>query len=115
MDGLDERKAAVPQAGTSKPTLGLMGLGLAVVLVAVGIAAAESYRDLEAALRRQASLENAIQETQLEIQRLSEWIEQLRTDPVALERVAREELGLAAPQDVILVLPEVESAAEKSP
>ncbi|MCS6798162.1 MAG: septum formation initiator family protein [Myxococcota bacterium] len=41
----------------------------------------------------------------LEVERLHREIEALRTDPATVERVARDELGLVRPGDLVLLFP----------
>ena len=87
--------------------LGPIGLSaVAVVLLAVGVAIVESYRDLQVVSASEAALRADIQQTQAEIERLEEYRQRLESDSVLLERLAREELGLVKPDDVVIVLPE---------
>jgi cell division protein FtsB len=51
-------------------------------------------------------LEQQIAETQQRIERLRDRIERIKNDPVTLERLAREDLGLVKPGDVVIVLPD---------
>lgn len=57
-----------------------------------------------------------VRQLELEVRRLSEEnqrterrIKKLRTDPGAIERIAREEMKLARPPEVIFILPETPS------
>jgi cell division protein FtsB len=106
----NERPASVLARYGSRPAL---GLSLALLLLLIAAAAARSHRDLERARERERELEAKISDTRARIGELDEEIERLRDDPVTLERLAREELGMARPDDVVLVLPE-EGAAEES-
>lgn len=83
-------------------------LGATVVLVfaLLAIAALKSYRDLETARAREHLLETRIAETRARSERLKLRIERLRNDPGMLERLAREDLGMVRPGDVILQLPD---------
>lgn len=85
-----------------RPVLGA-AVGLFVALL--GIASLKSYRDLEAAHARERLLETRIEETTARIERLRGRIDRLRTDPGTLERLAREDLGMVRPGDVIIELP----------
>jgi cell division protein FtsB len=86
---------------------GLILLGLAVLIVAaIGFGAARSYRDLAAARARAAALEQQIAEAQERVAALERRIERTRDDPVTWERLAREELGLVRPGDIVVLLPE---------
>ncbi|HVS16737.1 MAG TPA: septum formation initiator family protein [Thermoanaerobaculia bacterium] len=82
-----------------------VGLATAVLLLAIALAGARSYRDLEAARVRTAELDAEIAGAEARIVELEHRIELLRDDPVTLERLAREELGLVRPEDVVVVLP----------
>lgn len=83
------------------------GVGLAVgaLLVAVAFAGGRSFRDLGKARARAAELSSQIEEAEVRIDELERRIGLLRDDPVTLERLAREELGLVRPGDLVVVLP----------
>jgi cell division protein FtsB len=89
-------------------------LGATVVLVfaLLAIAALKSNRDLQAARSRERLLTGKIAATLAESERLRVRIDRLRHDPGMLEKLAREDLGMARPGDVIVELPE---AAATSP
>ena len=82
-------------------------LGAAVVLfmALLALAGLKSWRDLEAARERERTLETRITETRARSDRLRARIERLRTDPGTLERLAREDLGMVRPGDVVIELP----------
>lgn len=82
-------------------------LGAAVVLfmALLAIAGLKSSRDLEAARSRERLLEKRIEETRARSDRLRGRIERLRSDPGTLERLAREDLGMVRPGDVVIELP----------
>ena len=73
------------------------------LLVLGGLA---SYRDLTQAQQRREQLEASIAATRERIEDLRRTRERLHQDPATLERLAREELGLVRPGDVVLLLPE---------
>ncbi|HYO14752.1 MAG TPA: septum formation initiator family protein, partial [Thermoanaerobaculia bacterium] len=79
-------------------------LGAAVVLfmALLALAGLKSWRDLEAARERERTLETRITETRARSDRLRARIERLRTDPGTLERLAREDLGMVRPGDVVI-------------
>jgi cell division protein FtsB len=83
----------------------VVGAATAFVLVLLVVAGVKSYRDLAAARAEEARLTGEIGATRERIQNLHGRIERLRGDPVTLERLAREELGLVRPDDVVIVLP----------
>jgi cell division protein FtsB len=75
---------------------------LALLLATFGL---KSYRDLAAVRGRERQLMAEIAGTEERITRLKRRIESLKNDPVMLDRVARESLGLVRPEDVVIVLP----------
>jgi cell division protein FtsB len=92
-------------------------LGATVVLVfaLLAIAALKSNRDLQAARSRERLLTGKIAATVAESERLRVRIDRLRHDPGMLERLAREDLGMARPGDVIIELPEAAAPAAPLP
>ncbi|MEO6194938.1 MAG: septum formation initiator family protein [Thermoanaerobaculia bacterium] len=92
-------------------------LGATVVLVfaLLAIAALKSNRDLQAARSRERLLTGKISATLAESERLRVRIDRLRHDPGMLERLAREDLGMARPGDVIIELPEAAATAPAAP
>ena len=72
----------------------------------LAVAGLKGSRDLEAARERLDVLERRIQETRRRNQELKRSIQLLQDDPATLERLAREELGMVRPSDVVIVLPE---------
>ncbi len=82
----------------------LVGLGLGVVLVLLLVAGYRSYSDLEAARSRKSYLEESIRATEAHIQALEATVEELRSEPEAIESAARRELGMIRPGDVVIVL-----------
>jgi cell division protein FtsB len=83
-------------------------LGATVVLVfaLLAIAALKSNRDLEAARSHERLLTSRIAATVAESERLRARIDRLHNDPGMLERLAREDLGMVRPGDVIVELPD---------
>lgn len=79
----------------------------AVLLGSVGLslAAVKSYGDLRTARSRERELSDNIEKTRGDIDELSDRIHRLRHDPTELERLARQELGLVRPGDVVIILP----------
>jgi cell division protein FtsB len=80
------------------------------LLVLLALAGGKSYRDLTAVREREAELEARLASTRAEIAAFERRLDRLRHDPVALERLAREELGMTRPGDVVIVLPPEEPA-----
>ena len=94
--------AAPARSDSFRPVL---GAALALVLALLAIAALKSSRDLEAARARERVLQQKIAATRAESERLRVRIDRLRHDPGMLERLAREDLGMVRPRDVIIELP----------
>ena len=93
------------EASRHRPARALL-LGAAGCFLLLVLAAGwKSYRDLEAAREREAMLQSHIVETEQRVGELRRRIARLRDDPVALERLAREELGMVKPGDVVVVYP----------
>lgn len=85
-----------------------------VVLAVLGLlstAAFKSYRDLESNKNYEHELLEEIAGAKERIQALDHRIERIRHDPVMLERLAREDLGLVHVDDKVILLPEQERVA----
>ena len=88
----------------------VLGATVFLVFALLAIAALKSNRDLQAARSRERMLTEKIVATRVESERLKVRIDRLRHDPGMLERLAREDLGLVRPGDMIVELPEVQAA-----
>lgn len=86
----------------------LLVLGVVAVLVVLFAAGVRTYRDLAGQVAREAELGEEIRATEERIEALRLEIRRLRHDPETLERLAREELGLVRPDDLVIVYPEEE-------
>ena len=84
----------------------VLGAAVALFLALLAIAALKSYRDLASARAHQHMLERQIHETVARSEWLRSRIDRLHHDPGMLERLAREDLGMVRPGDVIIELPE---------
>ena len=93
----------------------VLGLSLLLFVAVLGIAAWRSYHDLSAAREREKLLETRIHETKNRIEELHGRIDRLRSDPGALERRAREDLGMVRPGDVVVELPVEPSSPARPP
>lgn len=102
-----------PQEAPARPDSLRAVLGAAVLFFSVLLvfASVKSHRDLVAARDHQRDLERTIHDTRERIEGLRGRIERLRHDPDTLERLAREELGMVRPSDVVIVLPPPAPAA----
>jgi cell division protein FtsB len=101
------RSDAPVRSDSFRPVLGAAVL-LAFALLA--IAALKSNRDLQAARSHERMLKEKIAATRAESERLQVRIDRLRHDPGMLEKLAREDLGLVRPRDVVIELPDPKAA-----
>jgi len=93
-----------PVRGDSfRPVLGVTALLLFALLA---IAALKSSRDLETARARERWLRGQITATRAASERLRLRIDRLHHDPGMLEQLAREDLGMVRPGDVVIELPD---------
>ena len=83
----------------------VLGATVFLVLALLAIAALKSSRDLQAAQRRERQLEEQIAATRKRSELLRMRIDRLHNDPGLLERLAREDLGMVRPRDVVIELP----------
>lgn len=84
----------------------LLGSAVVFFLVLLATTWIASVRDLRRAHAREALLQERIRKTELRNQALEQRIERLRDDPLMLERLAREQLGLVREGEVVVVFPE---------
>jgi cell division protein FtsB len=105
---LDSAAAAAPPPRERSPFL--LALAVIAVLVAVGAASLRSWRDLAEQRAHEAELGAAIVKTETQVRQLEERNRRLENDPVTLERLARQELGLVKPDDLVVVFPAARTA-----
>lgn len=84
----------------------LLAGGAVLLLALLAAGGFKSHQDLAAARGREAELRRRIATTEASVQALRRRIDRLRDDPALLERIAREDLGLIKPGDVVVVFPE---------
>jgi cell division protein FtsB len=82
--------------------------GVLLLLVLVTAAGLRSRQELAEARAKEAELIAEAAATEARIAALEQRIARLRNDPLTLERLARQDLGLVDPADVVIVLPESE-------
>lgn len=97
------RPDAPARSDSFRPVLGATVL---LVFALLAIAALKSNRDLQAARAHEQMLKEKIAATRAESERLQVRIDRLRHDPGMLEKLAREDLGLVRPRDVVIELPD---------
>ena len=87
---------------------GTVGAVLALVFLSgIGTAlfATRGYFDVAQAREELAALRARVEAQQDKVVRLKREVQRLREEPAALERIAREELGMAKPGEVTFLLP----------
>ena len=88
---------------TPRALLAVVALVLLGLLAAAGL---KSRQDLVQARAREADLVARVGDTEARIAALRRRIERLKDDPVLLETIARDDLGLVRPRDVVVLYPE---------
>ncbi len=78
------------------------------------MAGIKSYRDLSAARDIENGLRREISETGARVRALAEHIERVENDPATLERIAREDLGMVRAGDIVIVLPDADTASSQN-
>jgi cell division protein FtsB len=99
-----------PTESSVHPLRSWLGVTVILMLAILTAAGFKSYRDLEAARDHEADLERRVEAAKERIRSLDQRLEGITDDPIVLERLAREELGMVYPDDVVIVLPEAEPA-----
>lgn len=85
-----------------------------MIFAVLVLAGYDGSRDLARLRAREAQLEGRLERTDANIAALRERIDRLRSDPYALERVAREDLGLTRAGEVVFILPHAEDERQDS-
>lgn len=87
---------------------------LLLIALAVGsIFGDRGYLQLRSQTRRSEALQRDLADLRAENVRLAEEIIALRSNPYAVEKVAREELGLARPGEIVFLLREEDDRARR--
>lgn len=85
-------------------------LGVILVLGGIGVVCGtilvRAHREYRAAQAEYQQLEAEVRRLRLETERLMEEIRALKTDPEVIERIAREELHMIRPDEMVLSFPE---------
>ena len=84
---------------------GLFGL-LSVAMLLLAVFNDKGVLQVHAQSKKLAAIETEINRMDAENKQLTEEIQALRSDPNTIERLAREELKLVKPGEVVLVTPE---------
>ncbi|HEX4954378.1 MAG TPA: septum formation initiator family protein [Thermoanaerobaculia bacterium] len=91
--------------GESRSYRSWLVIATIALLALLGVAGAKSYQDFEAARAQEETLKTTIAATEAEITELERKLELLEKDPSTIEKIAREELWMARPAEVVIVLP----------
>lgn len=97
------------QSESPHPLRSWLGVTVILMLAILAGAGIKSYRDLTASRAHEADLGRRVEAAEERIRLLDQRLEGITDDPIVLERVAREELGMVYPDDVVIVLPEAEA------
>ena len=114
--GTPDETEATPDETSNEPAARRHPLRPVVVVTVIALlgllatAGFKSYRDLATARGYERQLLDEIRETEERLWTLDRRIDRIRHDPVTLERLAREDLGMVRAGDVVIVLPEEEAA-----
>jgi cell division protein FtsB len=111
---LVEREArAKPDSGLRKKAATLGSILALIALVVGSLFGDRGILYLVAQREKTVALRRELDELRLENGRLADQIRALRTDPRAIERLAREELGLARPGETVFLIREPEAEAAR--
>jgi len=101
------------EAGLRKKAVTLFGVILLIALVVGSLFGDRGILQLVSQRERAEALAREIDEMREQNRRLAQEIRALQTDPRAIERLAREELGLARPGEKVFVIRDQEGAAPR--
>ena len=102
----DQRSAARrTDRRSGRPLRSWLAVAVLLLLGMLAAAGLKSYRDLDEVRSQETDLRQRIEATEGRIRRLDERLERIENDPWTLERLAREELGMVRPGDLVIVLP----------
>lgn len=81
-------------------------IAVSLVVLVVGVAGVKSWSDLKISEERATELKQDLAKVDASVDRLKQRIHLLQSDSELLERVAREELGVVHPDEVVVILPD---------
>ena len=91
----------------------LLGL-LVVVLVVHDIFGAHGYLAMRRTQQEIKKVNADLDQLNMENSQLEQEVRELKTDPHAIEKIARDELGLAKPHEVIIKIPQSQQILQDS-
>lgn len=92
----------------------VVGLVAAIVLLAA-VTGERGYRDVRRQKARLSKLRAEVASLHRENARLLEEVRRLRSDPYAIEQIAREKLGYARPGEIVFQFPAEHPPVEETP
>lgn len=107
--------AAQADGARPRPLRSLLSALFVFLLLVLATAALKGWRDLERARAREAALATEIAATERRIADLRSRIANIQDDPATLDRIARDELGLVHPDEVVVVVPAAPPATPETP
>jgi cell division protein FtsB len=107
--------AAPADGARPRPLRSLLSALFVFLLLVLATAALKGWRDLERARAREVALATEIAATERRIADLRRRIADIQGDPATLDRIARDELGLVHPDEVVVVVPAGPPAAPAAP
>lgn len=91
----------------------LLGL-LVLVLIVHDVFGTHGYLAMRRKQRELRNVKNSLGQLDKENLRLQQEVNELKTDPHFIERIARDELGLARPGEVIIKIPQAQRLPQDS-
>ncbi len=101
--------AAQADPARPRPLRSLLSAVVVFLVLLLATFGLRGWQELSEVRARERALAAEVAASERRIEALRERIERLQRDPLALDRAARQELGLVANDDVVLVLPEASS------
>ena len=98
-------EAAEAASARPRPLRSLVSATVVFLVLVLATFALKGWRDLARARAREKTLAAEVAAAEARIEEAKRRIARLKDDPVTLDRLAREELGMVAPNDVVVVLP----------
>jgi cell division protein FtsB len=96
--------SAAPEA-PPRPFRSLLSAVFVFLVLLLATFGLRGWQDVSRARERERTLAAEVAATEARIAELKRKIERMKNDPVTLDRMARQELGLVSPDDVVIVLP----------
>lgn len=96
---------SVAEAVAGKSLRWVFGVAALAVVALLAAASLKSWRDLRTVEARRTQLEQRLGDTKARMVELEYRRQLLERDPATLERLAREEMGMAGKDDLVFVLP----------